>query len=187
METPFVGKKADVLNKRGTVALFNRNEDEAMRFWQEAKALNDKHFDSTCNHVMYKWSTGRITDGQMMSELGEFVFDHGHKGQCLQAYLNLAIGNLDEGHRQLKTFVEETRNEMNATRVKNVKVQKYLDQAERMYDDLTANLQYFQSSWKCKHSHNSEVKSISFSNSGRYMCTVTSTDVQCWVIDQVKS
>lgn len=80
METPFVGKKADVMNKRGTVALFNKNEDEAMRYWSEAKSLNERHFDSTCNYVMYRWSTGRITDGQMMSELQEFAFDHGHKG-----------------------------------------------------------------------------------------------------------
>jgi hypothetical protein len=41
METPFIGKKADVMNKRGTVALFNRNEEEAMRFWFEAKNLNE--------------------------------------------------------------------------------------------------------------------------------------------------
>lgn len=50
------------MNKRGTIALFNKNEDEAMCFWAEAKKLNEKHFDSTCNSVMYKWSTGRITD-----------------------------------------------------------------------------------------------------------------------------
>lgn len=57
-----MGKKADVMNKRGTIALFNKNEDEAMCYWAEAKKLNEKHFDSTCNSVMYKWSTGRITD-----------------------------------------------------------------------------------------------------------------------------
>lgn len=97
METPFIGKKADVMNKRGTVALFNRNEEEAMRFWFEARNLNERHFDSTCNYVMYRWSTGRITDSEMMSDLTEFIFDVAHKGQCLEAYLNLAIGNLEKG------------------------------------------------------------------------------------------
>jgi len=62
MEQPFLGKRADVLNKRGTVAIFNRNENEAIRFWSEAKNLNERHFDSTCNYIMYMWSTGRITD-----------------------------------------------------------------------------------------------------------------------------
>ena len=55
MEQPFVGKKADVMNKRGTVALFDRNEEEAIRYWQEAKILNNRHFDSTCNFVMKRW------------------------------------------------------------------------------------------------------------------------------------
>ena len=30
MEQPFIGRKADVMNKRGTVALFNRKEEEAL-------------------------------------------------------------------------------------------------------------------------------------------------------------
>jgi hypothetical protein len=80
MEQPFVGKKTDVMNKRGTVALFNRNEEEAIRYWQEAKILNNRHFDSTCNFVMYRWSTGFITDNEMMANLSEFVFDAPHKG-----------------------------------------------------------------------------------------------------------
>ena len=33
METPFIGKKADVLNKRGTVCLFNHQENQALQFW----------------------------------------------------------------------------------------------------------------------------------------------------------
>lgn len=69
MEQPFVGKKADVFNKRGIVALFNRQEEEALNYWKEAMLLKDSHFDSTCNRVMYMWSSGRITDAQMMEEL----------------------------------------------------------------------------------------------------------------------
>jgi hypothetical protein len=66
LETPFVGKKADVLNKRGTVALFNRNEQEAIRFWQEARQLNEAHFDSHANYGMFMWTTAKVTDSQMM-------------------------------------------------------------------------------------------------------------------------
>lgn len=110
------------MNKRGTVALFNRNEDEAMRCWSEAKSINERHFDSTCNFVMYKWSTGRITDSEMMSELSEFVFDVGHKGKTLEAYLNLAIGNLEKGISLLKDYILETKKEFLSTRVKNIKV-----------------------------------------------------------------
>ena len=66
LETPFVGKKSDVLNKRGAVALFNKNESEAIRYWHEAKQLNDSHFDSHANYIMFMWTTGKITDSAMM-------------------------------------------------------------------------------------------------------------------------
>lgn len=66
MDQPFIGKKADVFNKRGIVALFNKNEDEALHYWAQAKQLNDHHFDSICNLIMFRWSSGRITDSEMM-------------------------------------------------------------------------------------------------------------------------
>ena len=100
-------KKADVMNKLGIVALFNNREEDALKYWHEAKVLNDHHFDSTCNYVMYRWSTGRITDAQMMQELEENAFDQSKKGAVLQAYLNLAIGNLELGRSQLQSFVDE--------------------------------------------------------------------------------
>lgn len=62
MESPFVGKKADVYNKNGIVALFHNREGEALRNWSEARILSDRHFDSTCNYCMHRWSTGRIGD-----------------------------------------------------------------------------------------------------------------------------
>ena len=37
METPYVGKKADVFNKKGIVALFNEEEKLAETFWQQAE------------------------------------------------------------------------------------------------------------------------------------------------------
>lgn len=101
MEQPFVGRKADVMNKRGTVALFNKKEEEALEFWAQAKLLQENHFDSTCNFIMYRWSSGRITDAEMMTELEDQAFGHGPKGQLLRAFLNLAIGNLQIGKSQI--------------------------------------------------------------------------------------
>lgn len=89
MENPYVGKKADVLNKKGIISLFHRKGEDnvALNFWQEAELLNDRHFDSKCNFVMFRWATAKITDEQMMSELDEFVFDVPHKGILYKAYL----------------------------------------------------------------------------------------------------
>lgn len=70
MENPFLGKKADVYNKQGIVALFHGKEEEALRYWSEARLLNDRHYDSHCNFCMHRWSTGRISDAQLMAELG---------------------------------------------------------------------------------------------------------------------
>ncbi len=89
METPFIGKKSDYLNKKGVISLFHKKntEQEACSFWQEALKLNDRHFDSKCNEVMYRWSTAKIGDRQMMAELDEFVFQAEHKGETFKAYL----------------------------------------------------------------------------------------------------
>lgn len=70
MEHPYVGKKADVFNKRGIVALFHGKEGEAIRLWSEARTLSDRHFDSAANFCIYKWSTGRCSDENLMKELG---------------------------------------------------------------------------------------------------------------------
>jgi len=58
METPFVGKKADVLNKKAIVSLFHRREEKEKRveLWTQAKWINDTHYDSTCNELMFYWS-----------------------------------------------------------------------------------------------------------------------------------
>ena len=132
MEQPFFGKKADVMNKRGTVALFNRDTETAMAYWEQAKRLNDKHFDSTCNFVMYEWSTGRITDSQMMDQLSEFVFAARHKGETLEACLNIAIGNTQKGVSALESYISRTRQELQSTHIKKSKELHSVESAERM-------------------------------------------------------
>ena len=63
MEHPYVGKKADVFNKQGIVALFHGEEGRALNCCSEARMISDRHFDSQANYCMHRWSTGRISDG----------------------------------------------------------------------------------------------------------------------------
>ena len=76
MEYPFIGYKSDSLNKKGIISLFHKKDTEqkACSYWQEALSLNDRHYDSKCNEVMYRWATAKICDGKMTAELDEFVF-----------------------------------------------------------------------------------------------------------------
>lgn len=66
MEQPFVGKKADVCNKKACIALAKMQEEEAMEQWNQAIAMKDSHFDSHVNLLLYKWRTGLISDEQVI-------------------------------------------------------------------------------------------------------------------------
>lgn len=90
METPFIGKRADTLNKLAIFEFFNQNMKKAQEFWSEALKLNDRHFDSQVNLSMYRWSVGIISDSELLDELGVFVLDFeqtGPKGRAIEAYL----------------------------------------------------------------------------------------------------
>ena len=87
METPYIGKRADVYNKRGIVALFRDQERLAEHWWDQALSLSENHFDSQCNASMHRWNNGSISDAQLMSEMGNYVFTVEGKGQTMQAYL----------------------------------------------------------------------------------------------------
>jgi hypothetical protein len=55
MEIPFVGKKADVFNKRACVAYFSREKDSKQlseKLWREALAANSDHFYSCFNFAV---------------------------------------------------------------------------------------------------------------------------------------
>ena len=41
---------------------------------------------------MHRWSTGRISDQQLLEEMEEFVFSVPGKGETLQAYLLISMG-----------------------------------------------------------------------------------------------
>lgn len=52
-----------------------------------------------------------IGDGQLMSELGQFVFGVPGKGSTLECYLKIAIGEREDGMLQLTEFIAETEKE----------------------------------------------------------------------------
>jgi hypothetical protein len=41
---------------------------------------------------MHRWATGRISDAQLRAEMEEFVFSVPGKGQTLQAFLLISMG-----------------------------------------------------------------------------------------------
>ena len=110
MENPFVGKKADVFNKKGIVALFHDKEGEALTWWSQARLLSDRHFDSQCNFCMHRWSTGRISDAQLIAEMSEFVFGVTGKGEILHGFLLISMGEREEGMGILKKFIAAMEN-----------------------------------------------------------------------------
>lgn len=55
MELPVVGKRADVCNKKAIMALSRGDEDLALQLWEEALAMNEEHFDTLINYLIYKW------------------------------------------------------------------------------------------------------------------------------------
>ena len=125
MEAPFVGKRADVFNKKGIVALFHDKEGEALHYWSEARILSDRHFDSQCNFCMHRWSTGRISDQQLLEEMEEFVFSVPGKGETLQAYLLISMGEREKGVEILKNYIAQTEQGMLASSgLQNLKQRK---------------------------------------------------------------
>jgi len=48
----------------------------------------------------------------MMAELGDFVFTTTGKGECLEAYLKIAMGEREEGIQILRSFLEREKENM---------------------------------------------------------------------------
>lgn len=83
-----------------------------------------------CNFCMHRWSTGRISDSQLIEEMQEFVFSVPGKGETLHAYLLICMGERVEGVGILKKFIAKTEASLKVQRkVGNLKVTKQLKQA----------------------------------------------------------
>ena len=71
---------------------------------------------------MHRWSTGQITDAQLMDELSTFVFNVKGKGQLLESALMIAQGEKEEGLSLLKKVIAQIKTETKDKRVVNQKV-----------------------------------------------------------------
>jgi len=54
---------------------------------------------------MHRWSTGRISDAQLIVEMEEFIFSVPSKGETLHAYLLISMGEREKGMAILKAFI----------------------------------------------------------------------------------
>lgn len=127
MENPFIGKRADVYNKRGIVALFRDQERLAEHWWDQALHLSDRHFDSQCNSRIHRWTNGSISDATLMAEMESYVFTVPGKGETLRAYLLIAMGWREEGMEELTQFIANNEAGLKLeTRLQNLKKNKVL-------------------------------------------------------------
>lgn len=185
MENPFVGKKADVYNKKGIVALFHDKEGEALHWWSQARLLCDRHFDSMCNFSMHRWSTGYISDEQLLAELDEFVFSVPGKGETLHAYLLISMGEREQGKEILKSFIARAQEALEGGgRLKNLKLKNQLARAKEVFDVLSLTgrsdknnvKSEFPNNLAQKHEHVERITCMKFSEDGTYLVTI-STDM----------
>lgn len=62
MELPVIGKRVDVCNKKAVMALSRLEDDLALKYWEEALSMNEDHFDTQVNYLVYKWREANISD-----------------------------------------------------------------------------------------------------------------------------
>jgi hypothetical protein len=76
MEIPFIGKRADVLNKKAAFAYFNNKHDLAEQLWAKAIHSSNQHYYSCFNLGMKRFLEGTITADALRSEFEDDVFEH---------------------------------------------------------------------------------------------------------------
>jgi hypothetical protein len=106
MELPVVGKSTDVCNKKAIGALARGEDQLALKYWEEAMAMKDEHFDTKWNYLMYKWRSGGMTDDELHTELQQReVFSQSDIGGGLKGLVKLVIGEVTEGTEILTTII----------------------------------------------------------------------------------
>jgi len=105
MEFPFVGKRADMLNKNACVSYFNGKVELATEQWLQAVNSNNMHYYSCFNLGMKRFRYGEVSQGMMRAELGDDVFIHPTKGTLAEAYTLIATGHRRSGLEMLQNFI----------------------------------------------------------------------------------
>lgn len=109
---PFVGKKADVLNKVACVKYFNfeaKREtviEEAENLWKKAIMSYNQHYYSCFNLGMSKFLRGEFDIDQLIADFNDDVFINKSQGNFTEACLLLAAGKRSEGVESLKNYID---------------------------------------------------------------------------------
>ena len=86
--------------------------------------------------------------------MDEFVFSVPGKGETLNAYLLIAMGERDEGMAILKQYISTTEAELKTNaRMQNLKVRKQLKQAQEVFNVVQLNQSQFFNNMTFKHEH----------------------------------
>lgn len=110
MEIPFVGKRADMLNKKALVAYFKGSADDqqqAGEFWSKAINSSNQHFYSCFNMGMKSFWNGEVSGGQLRADFSDDVFEHSTKGPIVQAMLLIATGHRLDGSKMLDEYIAQ--------------------------------------------------------------------------------
>lgn len=98
MEEPFIGKRADVANKKAVFLLCRGEEEAALRLWEEGLSMKENHFNITTNFILYKWRSAQFTDEDVVEEMKRHVnASNTTKSIGIDGLINIAIGDKNEG------------------------------------------------------------------------------------------
>lgn len=92
MEVPFVGKRADMLNKKALVAYFKGSTEQAGQYWSKAINSSNQHFYSCFNMGVKQFWNGEVSGKALIADFSDDVFEHREKGPIVRAMLLIATG-----------------------------------------------------------------------------------------------
>jgi hypothetical protein len=109
----------------------------------------------------------------MMAELGDFVFTTAGKGECLEAYLKIAMGEREDGIQILRSFLEREKENMKGQRLKNLKMSDQVKSAQKVFESIQLDKTIFFQNTSLNHGHKQNLRRIKFSENNRYMTTIS--------------
>lgn len=136
-----------------------------------------------CNYCMHRWSSGQISDAQLISELEEFVFGVKGKGETLHGFLLISMGEREQGMNILKQYISRTEAHLkNTNRLQNLKERKQLKSAQEVFNVVQLNKNQFFNNVVSKHEHTGRITSLLFSDNSNFFVTICSEMCRVWRI-----
>lgn len=178
---PFIGKRSDILNKMAIASLFQDKQQQAEKLWEEAFALNEKHFDTRVNYAMYRWKYALITDDELKLELQDQVFTNKHKGHSLLGIINIALGEKEEGLRILETYNDQQRvSQIVNDPSENIRRRKARENAKEIYQEVNLRRGEYTQNAEVQTEHQDTIHHIQVTPNGTYMTTASPDQVVVW-------